>query len=398
MAGTASSELLPQLDPILPLVAEAAHRANADRRPDQAVFRALAEAGLLRLLAPTHYGGHGVHPDEFASVVQAVARVDGSTAWSMMTINEELGIASAWLQPEPMCDLLRDEPNVIVAGSGVPGGRAEPRPGGWLVSGRWLFVSGCTVADRIVVSAWVERNGDARPGRGDERVRGSGREMCFVLVPVSEVRIEDTWHMAGLAGTGSHDVVLDEVFVPDRWAGVVSARAAPTVPDTPFYRLPSSLRFCVPKVGVAHGIARNAIETFTELATAKKPRMHQRSLADRPFAQSAMAEAEALVGSGRAWVSAQVAELWDVACANEPIPPELHARVRLACSRAVDSSIKAVALLADAAGTTAGATEGPWPRLLADVRAVAQHYMVAPYQMDTAGRVLLGCDPDDPLF
>ena len=94
----------------------------------------------------------------------------------------------------------------------------------------------------------------------------------------------------------------------------------------------------------------------------------------------------------------QLDELWPIAQSGSPIPPPVHARVRLSCANAVDNAIKAVEGLASAAGTTASEEHGPWPRLLADVRAVGQHFMVAPYQMDTAGRVLLGQDPDDPLF
>ena len=91
-------------------------------------------------------------------------------------------------------------------------------------------------------------------------------------------------------------------------------------------------------------------------------------------------------------------ELWTAADAPGPIDAELHARARLAAAYAVDSAIRAVEALASAAGTSAGKLDGPWPRYLADVRAVGQHFMVGPQQMQTAGRVLLGQDPGDPAF
>lgn len=401
---------LDRLAPILPLVAERAAGANQNRSPDPDVFRHLAQAGLLRMLAPAHYGGHGAEPEVFLDLIQAVAEVDGSTAWTTMTMNEEMGIASAYLDPASMTDLLTDQPDVIIAGSGLPVGRARPVDGGWQVSGRWRFVSGCPVADRLILASAVDGPSVDGPGRvepedrdpaadptGDRDNARRARPVCFTLVPRAEAAIEDTWHVAGLRGTGSHDVVLDQLFVPDRWAGVIEPFQLPR-PDTPFYCLPNGLRFPFPKVGVAGGIARAALASFDELARTKKPYGAGRVLAERADAQAAVAQATALIGAGRAWVSSQLVELWAQAATRRPIEPDLHARVRLACSHAVDSSIRAVEILASAAGTTAGQTQGPWPRYLADVRAVGQHFMVGPQQIQTAGRVLLGLDPDDPGF
>lgn len=149
---------------------------------------------------------------------------------------------------------------------------------------------------------------------------------------------------------------------------------------------------------MAVGVARSAIVAFGELARTKKPSFLPELLAERPNAQAAAAQAEALVGSGRSWVRAVLDELWGAAAEPGPIEPELHARARLAASYAVDSAIRAVEGLASAAGTSAGTLDGPWPRYLADVRAVGQHFMVGPQQMQTAGRVLLGQPPGDPVF
>lgn len=256
------------------------------------------------------------------------------------------------------------------------------------MNGRWKFVSGSTVADRLILASLVET--DEPEGRGTPR---RPRSTCFTLVPVDEVEIEPTWQVAGLRGTGSNDVVLSDVFVPDEWAGVIGAGDR-LVPETAFFCLPNGL----PKVGVAVGIARAAIGAFGLLARNKKPSMLPELLAERPGAQAALAQAESLVGAGRAWAGQQMDVLWSVASTGRPIEPELHARVRLACSYAVDSAIRAVEVLASAAGTTANRLDGPWPRLLGDVRSVGQHFMVGPQQMQTAGRVLLGQGPGDPTF
>ncbi|MEM9564118.1 MAG: acyl-CoA dehydrogenase family protein [Actinomycetota bacterium] len=383
---TGSEDLTSAVEAILPLVAEHADWANEHRRPHPEVFAALAGAGLLRLIAPVAYGGKGIGPGPFLAMIETLARVDGSTAWTAMTLNEEVGIASSYLPPDTMTELLGDRPDTIVAGAGLPIGRATRVDGGWRIEGRWSFVSGVPVADRVIVGSWIDREHSP-----------ASRRACFTLIPADDVTIVDTWHTAGLRGTGSNDVIVDGVVVPDRWAGVTDFRG-PTGPNAPYYRLPSGLRFPWPKVGVATGIAEAALDEFRRLAGAKRSSYPPRLLAERPDAQAAMARAEALVGAGRAWAASLADEIWADAERSEPIGPELHARARLAAATAVDGAIGAVETLASAAGTTASRLDGPWPRLLADVRSVGQHFMVGPQQIQTAGRVLLGLRPDDPAF
>ncbi len=391
-------DVVARAEPILPLVAQHAAWSNEHRRPHPEVFAALARAGLLRLIAPAHYNGGGVASEEFLTLIETLARVDGSAAWTAMTINEEVGIASAHLPAESMAGLLHSQPDVIIAGSGVALGTARRVDGGWLISGRWKFVSGVPVADRVVLASRVLTvSTGPEGGDPDGDAPRRARQVCFTLTPVREVAIEDTWNVAGLRGSGSNDVVLADVFVADAWAGVFGP-GDPAVPRTPYYRLPTGLRFPFPKVGVAVGVARAAMAAFGELARAKKPSFLPELLAERPNAQAAAAQAEALVSSGRAWVGELMEDLWAVAGRYEPIGPEQHARARLGASYAVDSAIRAVEGLASAAGTTASQLDGPWPRLLADVRSVGQHFMVGPQQMHTAGRVLLGQDPGDPGF
>lgn len=384
-----------QLEPLLPLVDEWAAWASEHRRPHPEVFEALAATGLLRLIAPVDHGGLGAGPEAFLAMVERLARVDGSTAWVAMTLNEEVGIASSYLPAASMTELLTTEPEVIIAGSGVALGRARRVEGGWRVDGRWGFISGVPVADRVILSSRIVEDDDA--GAGQVVSGGPGRALCFTLIPVEQVTIEDTWHTSGLRGTGSNDVVVEDVFVPDHWAGATRF-GAPARPQTPYYQLPSGLRFPWPKVGVAAGLARAAMAEFETLAGSKRPSLQSRPLAERPNAQAAMAEAEALVGSGEAWVLSVLEELWPAASRPEPLDPKLHARARLAASYAVDSAIRAVDGLASAAGTTASRLDGPWPRLQADVRSVGQHFMVGPQQMQTAGRVLLGQSADDLAF
>ena len=379
MSGTPAQRAVPLLD----VVAAGIDRSQRDRRPTDEMVRAFADRGLLRILAPAAYGGEEASMLAFVELVETVGRVDASAAWTVMTLNEEMEIACAYLPSELMAEVVAAGPPVVIAGSGSPIGQAGRADGGWRLTGRWPFVTGGPAADRIVVGSIID---GPRP-----------RSLCYVLATRDEAQVLDTWDAVGLRGTGSHDVEMAGVVIPDDRAGVTPT-ADVTVPDGPLFRLPPSLRFPFPKVGVAVGVARAALDGFVELAATKRARVGRGVLRQQPDAQLAVAEAEALIWSGRAYAVELLEQVWAVAVAGDPVPGALHARARLACSTAVANCVRAVELLATAAGTTANLAAHPLHRQLADVRAVPQHFMVGGYHRQSAGQVLLGLDPDDPAF
>lgn len=372
-----------RLRPLLGAIADAAPQAIVDRAPSRALMEKIAQLGLLQILPPISYGGEEATALEFFELVETAATIDGSTAWAIMTLNEEMEIAAAYQPPETMTAVCTSDPKVIIAGSGITAGRSTPTSGGWRVSGRWSYVTGGPVADHLILGTLVE--GDAP------------RSLCYVLVPATDATILDTWDTFGMRGTGSNDVVLDDVFVPHERAGIAPGRDG-TVPDTTLFRLPSSLRFPFPKVGIASGIARAAIDAMVELASVKAGRVTKALLRDQPDVQIAIAEAEADWAAGRAFAIEMLSQVWDLAEQGSPIPPKVHARTRLACSHSVAASVRATERVAALAGTTANNVDGPFARRLADVRAVPQHFMVGGYHRVEAGRVLLGLTPDDPMF
>ena len=365
------------------LISDRAKQSDRLREPDPEVISSLGNLGLMKLLVPEEYGGHEVHPSELIHFTKCLAEIHGSTAWVAMTCNEEAELVSAYLPPDTCRHLWVEDPSIVIAGSGVAKGKARRAKGGWQITGRWNFVSGCTTADKWVLNSVVDGS--------------SPVELCFALVEANPELVEDTWHTVGLRGTGSHDVVLEDFFVADAWCGVVANNSLP-IPDLPFYRLPSALRFPFPKTGVAAGLATRAISDFQVLAGTKTPLNSKRTLHERPDAAVAVAKAEALVGAGQAWVFEQLEAVWETAEKGDSVTSELHAKVRLACSWSVQNAINAIQHLVDAAGSTANFENSGLMTLLDDARAVAGHFMVGSYQIDTAGRVLLGLDAGDPAF
>ena len=386
-----ASQPVPSSDPIeraralMSLARECADEAERERQLPKRLAEALAGAGLHRLAVPADVGGAETDPETQIRAIEAISEADGAAGWNLMIGIENAGAIGAAFPPEVASALFSD-PGVIFCGALNPLGRAErvetPKPG-YRVSGRWPFASGCHNAAYFF--------GQCILYLGEERVPDEqlGVTLLEVLVPARDFEIVDTWHVSGLRGSGSHDVQVQDLFVPDRMTSQVLKRV---YPRGPLFRMPLFSRLAYNKVGVATGIARAAIDHFVALATQKVPRASTRSLRERPDAQLAVADAETHLRSARAWVFDAVGELWETVRAGDPATREQRALLQLACSHAATASIEAVERVHSAAGASANFTENPLERCARDVRVVPQHIMVSPQWRDAMGRVLLGLD------
>lgn len=380
--------LMERLGGIEPLIRSGADRAEAQRHLDSPVALAMAEAGLYRIAVPRSLGGAEAHPREQILLIEAVSRIHGSSGWNLMIGIENMGILGA-VYDRAVTEKLYADPRLIISGSLNPLGSAVRAEGGYRISGQWPFASGIHNADYFWSQSIVLDQG--------ERVRDDqGVVLCETMVPADRVEILDTWNVSGLRGSGSHDVVIRDLFVPDEFVSQVQ-RQRP-VESGVLYRLPIYSRLAYNKVGVATGIARAAIEQFIELACEKRPRGSAALLRNRVDAQRAVAEAERLVGSSRSYVFEVVDALWQTVAKGERVSAKQKALVQLACSGAAGEAIRAVEMLYAAAGASVNFTTSPLGRSLRDVLVVRQHIMVSPQFTEAAGRVLLGMDSDSFLF
>ena len=362
-----------------PLVQGFADRAEAERTLPAEVVHALREAGLFRVAVAAEVGGAEATPREQILAIEAISEADGAAGWALMIGVENLGFASAFLQPDVAEEVIAKHPEAIFCGALNPQGRARRVDGGVRVSGRWPFASGCLHADWFWGQCVLEED-------------GKPREMLEVLVPRSQFRVLDTWHVAGLRGSGSHDVEIEDVFVADRFTTQVGAGRMHV--RGPLFRLPALSRLAYNKVGVATGIARAALDAFVELASRRVPRGMSAPLRERRFAQESVAEAETLLGSARAFVFETVEELWQETLAGRTPTLRQRALVQIACVKAVMASARAVEIVHAAAGTHANALTSPLERRMRDVHVVGQHIVVSPALIEPASRVLLGLPPN----
>lgn len=356
---------------------------EADRRMPLDLARRMAEAGMFRLLVPECYGGSQVHPRQFFDALVATARSDGAVGWCQM-IAATTGLLSASL-PDAWAEAIYGaDPNCISTGVTAPLGRAEPAAGGYRVSGRWPFGSGSQVSDWICGGCLIIEHG--APRLNDHGMP----ESLLVMFPAHEVTIHDTWHTSGLRGTGSHDIEVNDLLVPEgRWT-VLGGRARI---DAPLYRFPTLGLLALGVSAVALGIAEHAIEAFIALATDKVPTGSRRALAERAGAQKDLARAQALVAAARAYTNVVIDRAWEQAAGAGRLGMDVKAELRLAASNNAWSGAAAVDLLYHAAGGSAIYETSALQRCFRDVHVATQHIMVAQPTFEVVGKVMLGIDP-----
>ncbi len=371
---------------LAPLIREHADRAEQARRLPEVVAKALAAQGLYRVGAPPALQGADADPATQIEVIEAVSQADGSAGWNLMIGIEVFGQIAPFLGNT---QALLEDPMVVMCGATSAMGRADRENGGYRVNGQWQFVSGCHNASLFAGTVMRYENGVQVDG-----------PPAFAVARDDEYEILDTWHVNGMRGSGSHDLRLDDLWLPEDRL-VVPAEVA-LKERTPLQRVPLGVKLSYNKVGVCLGIARAGLDAFVQLATEKRPRFGSEKLRERSFAQRAIAEAEVRLRSARALVFELVEELWETVVASRRIEDRWRAVFQIACSDAARACVDAVDTIAEAAGTTPNFTGQPLERIVRDVRVVRSHITVAPQHIEDGGRMLLGLPPLgmmlDPTF
>lgn len=369
---------------IAPRAAELAPESESGRRLPAELVSSISDAGLFRMLVPADVGGGEAEPTQLVDAVYELARGDGSAGWCL-AVAATSGMLGAYVPREAAQEIFGDERGVF-GGVFAPMGRATAANGAYEVSGRWRFGSGCQHCDWLMGGCLVEDGGEPR------KLESGAPDIRFMLFPASEAEVIDTWNVAGLRGTGSHDFAVDGAKVPEeRSASIITD--SPRC-DGPLYAFPVFGLLALSIASVGLGIARAAIDDLVELATSKKPSGSTRTLAQRGDTQAAVAAAEAQVRSARALIDESVGVAWDEAKASGEVPTERKAALRLAASHAIRSSRDAVDSMYELGGGSAIYESSPLQRRLRDIHVATQHMLVGPATWELAGRVLLGQEAD----
>ena len=373
-----------------PALAAAADEIERNRELPAAIVSALIDSGLFRLLQPRSLGGAQLDPVTYVQVVEQIASHDASTGWCVEQANG-CSMVAAFLDPE-IAEEIFGPPDGIVAWG--PVGPAELRavPGGFRLTGAWNFASGSHHA------SWLGAHVVTLGPDGAPLCRADGGEILRTLLfPKSGAMMTDIWHVVGLRGTGSDRYSVTDLFIPERYTVLRDPEIAPRQPGRLYCFSSSNLYACgVAAVGL--GIARGMIADFTELATQKTPRGGRQRLCENQVIQSQLAQAEARLGSARAYLLSGLAEIWEAVGETGKLDLKQNTMIRLASTWAIHQAREVVNTLYHGAGATAIFDDRPFERRFRDMHTALQQAQGRQAHYETIGRVLFGLAPDTTMF
>jgi alkylation response protein AidB-like acyl-CoA dehydrogenase len=389
VAETSANELLDVVRDLEPLIREHAAEGERQRRSPAPLARALVDAGMFRLFRPRERGGFEADPSTAYRVIAELSRIDSATGWNVGISNASEAFGGYF--DDAVTDEVFGPHDAVVAGAFNPHRRALAVDGGYRLSGSTSFNSNCHTATWFIGLADIYD--------GDElRTDGEGNSVTLLtVVPAQECCIVDNWNTMGMCGTGSHDVAVEDVFVPNERAVTFGPLDRPSrAYEGPMSRMVSfSAATCnaVP----ALGIARAAIDDLVELGR-KVPAYTQRALRDRGDVQTNIAIAEGKLSAAESYLYSVYDEAWRRVCGGEYLDMPQKARCQLAASHAVAASAEAVDLVHACVGANGIRNEYAFQKYFRDVHVVTQHAFVCASRFGAVGQVMLGLEPDWPFF
>ena len=384
-------ELVASVRELLPYLRDVADETERQRRVSDEVMAALRARGLFRLLQPKRFGGLACDFNTMVHIVCSVASACGSTGWvtSLMMIHQWL---TAQFGIEAQDEVWGNDPDAVVSGSYAPACTAELVSGGYRITGRWPFASGCDVSQWSLVGVNFPPDGD-----------GNDADAGFLLVKKDEYSIDDDWFVVGLAGTGSKSVICDAQFVPMHRRITFAQLASGATPgaaahDDPLYKVPLFAALPAAIATPALGILQGAIEDFTGSVKARRTRGAAlgggAKMAEFPAVQSRVATAAATLEAGKALIHRDLEETLRLARAGQPITIDMRLRNRLSHAFIVKLAAQGIDALYGATGGAGLYLDHRIQRAWRDVHAVSHHVSLNWDAVSTMyGQHALGLEP-----
>ena len=370
---------------LVPQIRSCAEQTDAARELPRPLFEALADAGLFRLALPHALGGAELDLPTYVQVIEELGKADASTAW----VVNQCAIFATYAARMPR-DVARaiwiDTPRSVVANTPLPSAQAIVVPGGYRVTGRQGFSTGCRHATWLAAHATIVENGQPRLDQGQPETR-------YMFVPAADAELLDTWRVHGMRGTGTHHFAVNDVFVPAE--RTVLSVTAPLVEVGPLYRIPRTMLFASGDAAAALGMARTSLETFFEVAGAKTPRAMQALLRDQSMIQVAVGHAEAHLRTGRAFLLETVRDVWSAVTANGALTLDQRATLRLATTHGIRLAAQVIDAVYNAAGATAAYESSLIQRHFQDIHVITQHLQSRLSHYELVGSHWLGLPVDE---
>jgi alkylation response protein AidB-like acyl-CoA dehydrogenase len=365
-------------------------RADADaidaaRELPRPLFEAIADAGLFHLAVPRDIGGAELDLPTYVQVIEEIAKADASTAWA---VNQggTFATRSAFMAPDVARAIWIDTPRSVVSNTPGATAKAVVVPGGYRVTGRQPFSTGCKHSSWVAAHAQIFENGEVRLKDGKPEAR-------YLLVPIGEAELFDTWHTRGMRGTGTHTFEVKDVFVTEE--RTVLAKGATQVSGGARYKIPFTLSFASGDGMAALGLARSCLNAFYELAGAKTPRYVPGLMREQPITQFTAGQSEAALRSGRAFLLEAVGEIWNEATATGAVSLEQRVALRVAATHAIRLAAQIVESVYTACGATAAFEGNLIQRHFQDIHVITQHVQGRLSHYELVGQHWLGLTIDE---
>lgn len=388
------SNSLVEVSPLITDVAKEVGQTAIENREETELSRKLASKveaqlrnnPLCRLGLPKFLGGWEDNPVEVLKVFEILSSAEASVSWIVW--NNHLACTFGRYLDEDSLKEIYGNSSHIYANSTRPEGFAKKVDGGYLVSGRWTLVSGCELADWFALRCLVLA--DDLPSK-----LGPGAVLKLVFLPKKAVSIIDTWSVGGLRGTGSHDIKVEEIFVPDHYAVDFESH----VPiDTAYSRLPVGCMNSAGCAAMALGLVQSAVDALIKMCEERVTPGKNPDLRDRPPVQVVVANSLAKISAARTQLHDSVSNLWEESMNSNHFSDKQLADVWAAAHNAATMARSTLSEIYAVAGTASLYTKSSIERAHRDIHAVLQHGIIQPHWMNQAGMAYLGMQPTAPMF
>ncbi|MEJ2871235.1 acyl-CoA dehydrogenase family protein [Actinomycetospora sp. OC33-EN08] len=381
------ADLVGRAAKVVPLLARNAVATEDARRVVEENIAAIEEAGLFSIMRPERFGGLQTDFRTKLEVSRELARGCGSTSWVTTLMNVCSWFTALWPE-QAQQDVWGGDPNARIAGVLAPTGTAREVDGGWMVSGRWGWASGSAHSQWALVGLPLTDADGALVDQG------------MVLIPMADVTIEDTWFVAGMRGTASNTLVVDEVFVPRHryvslGAAIVGANEL-AHPDEALYRSAFIPVAALVLAGPQLGLAQAALDLVVEKAPKRTiSYTFYETQVGAPTVQLAVGRAASLIDSAHLHAYRAAAEIDEAAARGEYPDYDVRARMRMDTGAAVTHAREAIRLLVSAHGASSFAEASPLQRIWRDSETASRHAVVNPeISQEIYGKALLGVRGD----
>jgi alkylation response protein AidB-like acyl-CoA dehydrogenase len=383
-----ADDLVARAAALKPVLRERQRDTERARRVPDATVADLKSADLYKILQPARYGGYEHDLWTFTRCAAEIGAGCGSTGWVYATAAQhqwQIGMYDDAAQAE----VWGDTPEGISASSYSPGGTAVETDGGYRITGKWLYCSGVLNADWMILGARI-----AKDAESDPYTQG------YILVPKAEFSVEDNWDVVGLIGTGSNDVLLDDVFIPAHRMLTLEQALSGKPPGAavnrgPLWRIPFFAAISLCLSAPAMGMAQGALETYIDMIGVRKTRgaalSQPQSMADFPTIQTRVAEAAAAIDAAKMLIRRDCLDIMRIMGEGRPLTEDERARNKGDLSFGVKLARRATDLLFESVGGAGLSNDAMVQRFWRDLHAASKHISLNWDMCSTLyGRVSLG--------